>query len=254
VPDLPSSTVRTGRVLVFQHLDCEHPGIFRNFLARDGITLDVIELDAGELPPEDFTPWDALLVCGGPMDVWEEDRLPWLAIEKQAIRRWLATGRPYLGLCLGHQLLAEAAGGAVGLMPIPDVGLRAPRPTPGAADDAIFRALPAEITCVQWHGAMVTRLPPNAVVLATSDITPVEAMRVGANAWGVQFHIEVTAQMVADWTDIPEYDAALRRSLGADGAAAFLAATNATLPRMADIAERLYVGLRDRMGRVSAGS
>ena len=245
-------TVRTGRVLVFQHLKCEHPGIFRDFMTRDGIAFDVVELDEGELPPEDFAGWDALLVCGGPMDVWEEDRLPWLAIEKQAIKRWLATGRPFLGLCLGHQLLAEAAGGAVGLMAIPDVGLRAPRLMPAASDDVLFRALPAEIACVEWHGAMVARLPPDAVVLAASDIAPVEAMRVGANAWGLQFHIEVTATMVAEWAEIPEYDAALRRSLGADGAAAFLAAARAALPCMAEIAERLYIGLRDRMGRASA--
>ena len=96
------------RILVFQHLDIEHPGIFLEFLKEDGVRWDTVELDEGEpIPP--LNGYDALWVMGGPMDVWEEDLHPWLRMEKQAIREAVLERRmPYLGICLGHQLLADA--------------------------------------------------------------------------------------------------------------------------------------------------
>ncbi len=95
------------RVLVFQHIAVEHPGVFRDFFAQDGIDWDAIELDEGETIP-DLQGYDILMVMGGPMDVWEETAYPWLVEEKQAIRAWIEAGRPFLGFCLGHQLLAAA--------------------------------------------------------------------------------------------------------------------------------------------------
>ena len=95
-------------ILVFQHIAIEHPGSFRDVMAAQGHTMHAIELDEGEtIPPLDH--FDALLVMGGPMDVWEEDKHPWLVAEKAAIRAWVSAGRPYLGMCLGEQLLAVAA-------------------------------------------------------------------------------------------------------------------------------------------------
>ena len=101
-------------ILVLQHADVEHPGIFRRFLEEDGHTYDAVELDAGETLPS-IDGYDALWVMGGPMDVWQEDEHPWLVQEKSYINECVEDrGLPYLGLCLGHQLLAEALGGNVG--------------------------------------------------------------------------------------------------------------------------------------------
>ena len=105
---------RTMRFLVFQHIACEHPGAFRDYFAEDGISWDVAELDEGEDIP-DLDGYDALWVMGGPMDMWEKVANPWFEFEIEAVRKAvLDLQMPFMGICLGHQILAEALGGEVG--------------------------------------------------------------------------------------------------------------------------------------------
>lgn len=202
------------RLLVFQHIACEHPGQLRQFLQADGIQWRAVELDAGEpIPPlEDY---DALWVMGGPMDVWDVEEHPWLTAEKRAIRRFVAElGRPYLGLCLGHQLLADALGGTCGPQRPPEIGVLDVELTPEGREDPIFAGMKTRQKALQWHSVRVAEPPEGAVVLASSDLCRVQAMRVGRNAWSMQYHVEVEPDTVATWGQVPAYRKALESTLG----------------------------------------
>ncbi|GAA4121701.1 type 1 glutamine amidotransferase [Aminobacter aganoensis] len=207
------------KILVFQHLKVEHSGVFGEFWREAGHEEHVVELDEGEAIP-DLDGFDMLAVMGGPMDVWQEDEHPWLVPEKAAIRRWVRElGRPYLGICLGHQLLADALGGKVGLMKMPEVGLASVELTAAGQGDPLFAGVAASLETLQWHGAEVSGLPVGGEVLAGNAACAIQALRVGARAYGFQYHMEITDRTVADWSQIPEYKTSLERALGAQAAA-----------------------------------
>ncbi len=228
------------RFLVLQHIDAEHPGILRDFMAEDGVRWDAVRLDHGEAIPS-LDGYDAMVVMGGPMDVWDEDVHPWLAPEKAVIAEAVrAREMPFLGVCLGHQLLADALGGEVAAMQSPEVGILDVELTGEGRRDPVIGSAPRSFKALQWHGAEVTRLPPDAVVLARSPVCPVQAFRVGDSAFGIQYHVELTDATVHEWGEIPEYAAALERTLGAGGLERMQAGANAHMREFNDNARRLH--------------
>ncbi|QRG05212.1 type 1 glutamine amidotransferase [Xanthobacter dioxanivorans] len=235
------------RVLVFQHVAAEHPGSLRDLMRADGVVWDPVELDEGEaIPPLDG--YDALMVFGGPMDVWQEEEHPWLVPEKAAIRDWVSAGRPFLGVCLGHQLLAEALGGKVGLMSAPEVGVTDVTLTKAGQSSPLFQGFAPTFPTLQWHGAAVRTLPPGGVILAENAHCPIQALQVGPRAFGIQYHVELTETTVPEWGAITEYRCALEAIVGDGGQAVLEAATREKMPVFRDAAAKLYRNFRATWG------
>ena len=171
-----------------------------------------MELDEGEPLPERGA-FDAIVAMGGPMSVNDETEHPWLSDEKRLIGEAVRGGTPYWGACLGVQLLAASLGARVYAGPAPEVGLMTVDLTDEAARDPVFRGLPPSLLTLQWHGDTFD-IPEGAVRLAGSDVYPNQAFRWGERAYGVQFHVEVTAELAEQWAKVPRYEEYADRVLG----------------------------------------
>ena len=210
------------RVLVLQHIACEPPGVYEDVLRERGAILQRVEVDEGEPLPERGT-FDAIVAMGGPMSATDDDEHPWLAAEKQLIADAVRADVPFFGVCLGVQLLAASLGARVYPGPKPEVGLLPVTLIDDALDDPVFAGLPRELVTLQWHGDTFD-LPAGAVRLATSPAYENQAFRY-RQAYGVQFHLEVSGEMAAEWAAVPEYAASLEHTLGAEAGAAFVRGT-----------------------------
>ena len=188
-----------AEVLVLQHLACEPLGTIEEALRGAGLGFRYVRGYAGESIPGDVGDAPGLIVLGGPMGVYERDRYPYLGDEMRLIAQAVAQGVPTLGVCLGSQLLAAALGADVRPGPQVEIGWYPITRTEAGAADPLWGLLPERFVGFHWHGD-VFDLPPGAVSLASSALTPCQAFRSGPSAYGVQSHAEVTPDIVQDWT------------------------------------------------------
>ena len=204
-------------ILVLQHINIEDPGYIKDLMIKDGVNITTIELDEGEKIPNNLNFFDGMLCMGGPMDTWMEKDYPWLIEEKKKIKEFVVDlNKPYLGFCLGCQLLGEVIGGKVVKTNNPEIGMLDVNFLDEKKKDILFADFPQKITSLQWHSYEVQELEKNkdVTLIASSKETKYQIFRYKNNAYGIQFHIEIKDTTVNDWGCVPEYKSALENELG----------------------------------------
>ena len=207
-------------IIILQHIKIEDPGFIKDLMLDDGFNLTTIELDEGEKIPNDLSEYDGMFCMGGPMDTYMEMEYPWLVQEKKRIKEFVVDlKKPYLGFCLGCQLLGEVVGGKVVKSSPAEIGMMDINFTDNKKKDILFSKFPDNIKSLQWHSYEVQGIDknPDITLLASSPATKYQIFKYQDHAYGIQFHIEIKDKTVNEWGCVPEYKKALEDQLG-DGA------------------------------------
>ena len=231
------------KVIVLQHIKIEDPGYIKDLMIADGAKLTTIELDEGDKIPNDLSMFDAMFCMGGPMDTWMEKDYPWLVNEKKKIKEFVVDlKKPYLGFCLGCQLLGEVIGGKVAKTNNPEIGMLNINFSENKKDDPLFSKFPEKITSLQWHSYEVQGLEnnKNVTLLASSPETKYQIFKYQSHAYGIQFHIEVKDTTVSEWGCVPEYKSALEKQLGEGALEKFDKEAQANMQNMNNYSKILY--------------
>lgn len=188
-------------ILILKHIGIEGPGTLGDFLEQNNWQTKTIELENGEALPS-LDDCEAIISLGGPMNVYEEEKYHFLKDEDKFFKKAINKEIPILGICLGAQILAKACGAKVKKAPSQEVGWYKVDLTDKGRADSLFDDCASELTVFQWHEDTF-EAPKESLLLAESNSCPNQAFKVGRCAYGLQFHVEVTAQIIESW--INEY-------------------------------------------------
>jgi GMP synthase (glutamine-hydrolysing) len=188
------------RALAIVHQRDAGPGVFADEMRERGVELDEWLLsERGTAPAVEIADYDAVLTFGGAMHADQEDRHPWLRFEKDFLAAMIDDGMPVLAVCLGSQLLAEAAGGSARRASEPEIGWHRVEVTEEGRADPLIGPMAPSFEAFQWHS--YEAVPPESATLLASSTVCAQAYRVGDLAWAIQFHAEVTAADAEAWID-----------------------------------------------------
>jgi len=230
-------------IIILQHIPIETPGYILDLMKIDKFNITTIELDQGDKIPDNLSSYDAMFCMGGPMDTWMEETYPWLIDEKNKIKEYVIDlKKPYLGFCLGCQLLGEVLGGQVVKSNPPEIGILDINMTKNKNFDKLFSEYPEKIKALQWHSYEVIELEKNndVKILASSPTTKYQIFKYMDHAYGIQFHIEIKEDTVSQWSCVPEYEKALEDSLGKGALKIFDQNAKINMKSMNTSAEILY--------------
>ena len=230
-------------ILVLQHIKIEDPGYIKDLMLADNFKLTTIELDEGDKIPKDLSQFDAMFCMGGPMDTYMEDKYPWLIEEKKKIKEFVVDlEKPYLGFCLGCQLLGEVIGGKVAKSKPAEIGIMDIYLSINRKEDQLFNQFPDKIKSLQWHSYEVQGIESNkdVTLIGSSPVTKYQIFKYKNHAYGIQFHIEIKDTTVKEWGCVPEYKKALEDQLGSDALLKFDNAAKANMIDMNNYSKTLY--------------
>ena len=230
-------------IIVLQHIKVEDPGYIKDLMLSDGFNLTTIELDEGEKIPQDLSKFDGMFCMGGPMDTWMEEKYPWLINEKKKLREFIVDlKKPFLGFCLGCQLLGEVIGGRVIKSNPAEIGILDIDFSIKKEKDIIFSSFPTKIKALQWHSYEVCDLEKNKdiTLLASSPTTKYQIFKYKKHAYGIQFHIEIKNTTVNNWGCVPEYKLALEAQFGEGALEKFDKEAKANMKQMNAYSNILY--------------
>ncbi len=219
-------------------------------MLSDGFNLTTIELDDGEKIPKNLNEFDAMFCMGGPMDTWMEEKYPWLVEEKKRIREFVVDlKKPFLGFCLGCQLLGEVVGGKVIKSNPAEIGMLDIDFSNSKEKDIIFSSFPKKIKALQWHSYEVIDLEnnKNITLLASSLTTKYQIFKYKNHAYGIQFHIEVKDTTVNDWGCVPAYKSALEAQFGDGALKKFDQEAKANMKQMNSLSTILYSKFKNKI-------
>ena len=229
--------------IILQHIKVEDPGYIKDLMLNDKWNLTTIELDEGEKIPNSLDRFDTMFCMGGPMDTWMEDKYPWLIEEKKKIKEFVINlKKPFLGFCLGCQLLGEVVGGKVVKSNPAEIGIMDINFLKYKENDILFSSFPKNIKALQWHSYEVKDLEKNKdiTVLASSTTTKYQIFKYQNHAYGIQFHIEIKKTTVNDWGCVPEYKSALEAQFGDGALEKFDQEAKANMKQMNNFSTILY--------------
>mgnify|MGYP001254604323 FL=1 len=235
-------------VIVLQHIKIEDPGYIKDLMIKDKVNLTTIELDEGEKIPKNLRNFDAMFCMGGPMDTWMEKDYPWLIEEKKRIREFVVElKKPYLGFCLGCQLLGEVVGGQVTRSEPSEIGILDIEFIENKNKDNLFSSFPNQIKSLQWHSYEVQNLENNkdVTLIASSAVTKYQIFKYQNHAYGIQFHIEIKDTTVNEWGCVPEYKSALEKQLGSGALDKFDKAAKENMADMNRYSQILYENFKE---------
>ena len=230
-------------IIILQHISIETPGYILDLMDQDNFNLTTIELDQGEKIPSNLNQFDGMFCMGGPMDTWMEKEYPWLIEEKNKIKEFVVDlEKPYLGFCLGCQLLGEILGGNVVKSMPPEIGILDILMNSSFSNDHLFGEFNPSFKALQWHSYEVQDLENNnnVTLLGSSTSTKYQIFKYKNHAYGIQFHIEIKDNTVSQWGCVPEYKKALEDSLGKDALKKFDVKAQENMKLMNFNAENLY--------------
>lgn len=187
-------------VLFIKHIGIEGPGTIADFLDDNKLLYTVIDVSSGDKLPKLKKDFQAIICLGGPMNVYEEEKYPFLREDDIFLRRVVEDEVPFLGICLGAQLIAKVTGVRVTKNPEKEIGWYKIVLNDHGFKDDLFKDLPEVFNVFQWHGDTFD-IPSGGKRLAFSERCQNQALKYGRNIYGIQFHVEVTKNMIAQWAD-----------------------------------------------------